>query len=306
MFCGQCGRSLDPKDRFCAGCGAPTPAQRDITQDVISTTPLPPPLAAPPPPPVATRPSVAPPPPPIAATQVLPLPSAPPPPAPHAQVVLPPAPQRTGSSGLKIFGCLVAGFLGLILLIVIAYLSWPGPKPQDAVTHIRHAFAQHDVVEFNEYVDQDNVLGDAMDQIADAIAKGATSDQNQQSQAVAGIGGRIASNLLKPQVVPQMKQEVDEFVGSSTLAPSNNQNQSQQEQIFLQILHGVLDSQLTYQDSSVVSKSGDSATLGVRVKSPLKDEPVTLTLRMRLDQNHWRVVAISHLDELLDQIASHS
>lgn len=82
-FCASCGRPLGGETRFCAGCGAPA---------------LPPapggPVASPPAPPVY---------------------AAPPPAAAPPQYYAPPPPRKSGCSG-----CLIAAFVGVILLLAIA------------------------------------------------------------------------------------------------------------------------------------------------------------------------------------------
>lgn len=180
------------------------------------------------------------------------------------------------------------------------------PDPRDTVTQIRNAFEQRDVNSFEQYVNVHAVLDDGIDQMADSLASSTTSDSEAWAKAAAKVGARTMAEQLKPQMLPEMEDEVREFVSAGSWRAAGDPDQSGDSHLLMYFLHSALGSELVYEDCNVVSKWGDSAEVDVHVKSPLKNEPLTVKLKMQMDNGHWRVVAISQLPELLNQMVSTS
>ncbi len=180
------------------------------------------------------------------------------------------------------------------------------PDPRDTVTQIRNAFEQRDVNRFEQYVDVHGVLDDGIDQMADSLASSTTSDSEPWAKAATRIGARAMAEQLKPQMLPEMEDEVREFVSAGSWQAADDPDKSGDSHLLMYFLHSALGTELVYEDCKVVSKWGDSAEVDVHVKSPLKNEPLTVKLKMQMDNGHWRVQAISQLPELLNQMVSTS
>lgn len=200
-----------------------------------------------------------------------------------------------------VLGLAVLGIVGLAVAHVLLQ-----PDPRDAVTQIRNAFEQRDVNTFEHYVDVHQVLNDGIDQMADSLASSTTSGSEAWAKTATRIGARAMAEQLKPQMLPEMEDEVREFVSAGSWQAAGDPDESGDSHLLMYFLHAALGSELVYEDCNVVSKWGDSAEVDVHVKSPLNNQPLTVKLKMQMDNGHWRVQAISQLPELLNQMVSTS
>lgn len=217
-----------------------------------------------------------------------------------------PPPLPVASAGKRpLWPWLVAAAVLVIVILATAHVLLQ-PDPRDSVTQIRNAFEQRNVTVFEQYVNVHEVVSDGVDQIADAMASSGTSDSEAWARAAAKFGARAMAEQLKPQLLPQMEDEVRDFVSGGSWRAPDDPDPSGDSHLLMYYLHSALGTELSYQDCNVASKFGDSADVDVRVKSPLKDETLTVRLRMQMDDGRWRVVGISHLPELLNQIVSTS
>lgn len=191
-----------------------------------------------------------------------------------------------------------AGALVVVVALVVLAALLSGPKPEDSLDHARAAYLRRDQANFDRYVDVSSVLSDGVDQMVDAIM-----EQNNTS-GLARVAIAAAVPALKSIYLPSASQAVDQFIISGVL-PQDPQSSSSDPAAALiasnvsAALRKVAASALTYQgvESDVISN--DTATLAVRVATPLSSQPMVVKVRMQKASGYWRVVAIEDLAGLL-------
>ena len=302
--CHTCGRRVDSEAHFCAACGSPvlgssntiveasvpasSPSESSLLQRTAASSLAP----APPPPPV----KFAPPPPP---------PRSPPNSAPvdgpgeindRVGAVL----RRSTAHPVR------THYLRIIVIVVLVgiaasatYFYLHTPDPEVSLDQVRLAYAQQDQLSFDKYVDVEAVLGNGIDQFADYYAL--------QHKIAHPIFFKAGISVGEQMYLPQIAQSVDNFVVTGNLPDlpvwaTDNATVSEAISDAAKVLHRVIQAQLKYQ--GVVSKtvSGADATVEVRIKSPLSTGAMTVRLQMRRVHNHWRIVAIEDVPQILQEM----
>jgi len=326
-FCTSCGKQSGPDDHFCKSCGKPitsgepnVPAAAADTQNipakpstphseiVIPVHPMEP--VAPIPPAAATvfchacgkqapagyefcescgaslrgNAAAAPAHPPASAQQYAPPPS-----------VIPP--QRKSHLGLWLG--VVFGTLAIIVIVLLIAL-FSGRRPETSLDQLRTAYLQHDQTSFDKYVDVNSVLNDWTDQGVNEWLR----QQNAGALETATV--QVVSGAVKSAYIPGLSQSVDQMVVSGTL-PDQSQNSDDKTTAFLtgfvsSILRSIASSQLTYQGVQSKTITNNDAEVTVGVTSSLSTQPFSVRLKMHLDGDHWRVVAVENLAGLLNQL----
>lgn len=208
-------------------------------------------------------------------------------------------PATRGRIGLWIAASVAVGIVSIILFV----LSFK-PKPEDGFDQARMAYLNHDQANFDKYVDVQSVLSDWTDQAAAYLLQ---ANQPSTRKWLVVQGSDLA---IKTMLVPKFSATIDRLVVSGTLAKAAGTDESEQTERFStslttflsSALHTLVSSQLSYEGVASKSVSGDDALLGVNVRTALSDKPIVVKLRMHRDGDHWRVVAVRDLADLLLQL----
>ena len=194
-----------------------------------------------------------------------------------------------------------AGAAAVVLAVIVVVALLSGPRPEDSLDRARAAYLQRDQVNFDKYVDVTSVLSDGVDQIASVIL------QQNNTGGIARLAIEAAIPALKSIYLPSTAQAVDQFIISGNL-PQDSQSSSRDPASTLvagyvsAALRKVAASALSYQGVESRQISGSSATLSVRVATPLSGQPMVLRVRMQKGDGYWRVVAIEDVAGLVRKL----
>ena len=185
-------------------------------------------------------------------------------------------------------------------LVVLAVLL-SGSKPEDSLDHARAAYLQRDQANFDRYVDVASVLSDSVDQIVGAMMQ----QNNTGSLARLAIGAAVPA--LKSVYLPSASRAIDQFIISGALpqdpqSPGGDAAGSLIAGYVSAAIRKVAMSGMSYQGVETKSISGNSATLDVRVATPLSSKPALLRVRMQKADGYWRLVAIEDLAGLFREL----
>jgi hypothetical protein len=200
------------------------------------------------------------------------------------------------------FGVWLGVIFGVIAIVVIVLLIalFSGPKPETSLDQLRTAYLQHDQASFDKFVDVNSVLNDWTDQGVNEWLK------QQSAGALETAAVQVIAGAVKSAYIPGLSQSVDQMVVSGTL-PDQSQNSDDKVTAFLtgfvsSVLRSIASSQLTYQGVQSKSITNNDAEVTVGVTSSLSAQPFSVRLKMHLDGDHWRVVAVENLAGLLNQL----
>jgi zinc-ribbon domain len=218
--------------------------------------------------------------------------------APQAAPPPPPPPRRSRSSLTAILA-IAGGVLALGVVLLLVDLAWPRPDPMLAIQQLRQAYAQRDVPAFRRCVDEERLLGDAIDQMAGPLAAAYNSAIGGDSP-ISNPAAWLALQGIRPKAVEELRDIVEETVGGGAWSEQAD-DLSPGHAILLSLVHGVLGSEFSYESASVARRSGGSATVVVMVDAPSHSDPVPVTVDLSYDGGQWRVVRVK---DILKTIAS--
>ena len=94
----------------------------------------------------------------------------------------------------------IAMFLGLLVavLAVAAFQFWPRPDPRESTEQIRVALLRHDLPAFEQHVELDRVLTDAIAQVASFAASEAAVREFGATPGEAAMAGATACSPTTP------------------------------------------------------------------------------------------------------------
>jgi hypothetical protein len=204
------------------------------------------------------------------------------------------------------FWLALVGSSGLIgaSIIAIGAIVLAAPPPEQSLQEARAAYLHHDLAAFRNYVDVNAILSDGVDQlvVSPALRDATHTDNPIEGFLAAGVG--VAADSWKQAYLPQWSDFIERFVVTGEMP-----NQSPSDAIFTVMGSGILRSmaaaQWTYM--GVAGKptiSGSRALVTVYVRSGSNYEPFLMTLKLRSHGDHWQVVGVQDLPQLLKQLST--
>lgn len=209
------------------------------------------------------------------------------------------APVRRSHVGLWLLT--IFGIIVLFVIVLVVVLN-AGPKPEDSLDQMRAAYLAHDQATFDKYVDVNSVLSDWTDQSVNALMK------QQNAGAIETAAAQVLAGTAKGAVLPGLAQSVDQMVVTGTLPDQSQNGGNDQVTVYVtsfisSVIRNIATSQLTYQgvqSKTVVNKT--DAVVKVICGTSLSSQPVIVEVKMHLDGDHWRVVAVDDVPGLLRQL----
>ncbi len=202
--------------------------------------------------------------------------------------------------------------LGIAALAVLTgieiYSMWPRPDPLDTILQVREAFAHRDVGAFRQYVDEDALLSDGLNQMAGPIAKTLQKQSSAESRLLASIGAETGLRLLRPQILPQLKGLAEGAVeGTTSAEPAAgdvNRDAASGRAIAVGLLRRAFDADASYVDSRVEHRSGGSAVVLVQLEIESQPETIPVRLDLRMREGRWRIVRVRDIAQTLAKLDS--
>jgi hypothetical protein len=194
----------------------------------------------------------------------------------------------------------------MAVLAAVVVLFWPRPDPRESVEQIRVALLHHDLPAFEQHVELDRLLTDAIVQAASfAASEGVVTefDAGPGTAALAGSTAAALASAAAPQLIPELARLSRQLVSAGTwTAQGMAASPGDPSPVLMQFMSEALSSQLSYRGAEVLSRQGPAAQVAVSVATPLQVQPLTIRLRMEIAEGRWRVVGIDDLAGLIRQV----
>lgn len=175
---------------------------------------------------------------------------------------------------------------GLMASGAFGYWYWI-QTPKYSLGQIRKAFATHDVSKFEEYVDVESVLSrliDALMKYTMPIPPGETGD---------------SSAALKTQMHDVARERVLRLIEEGFPDSSASESESEDAELRTILQKAGVDEdgflRVTY-----IKKQGKIALAGLGFRNTKRDADETIELKMRDVGQHWQVIELTNVIELLD------
>ncbi len=194
-----------------------------------------------------------------------------------------------------------------VLLLIGAFVTVEAltVSPEASLQAARTAYLEHDLAGFKEYVDVDGILKDGVDQIVVLPAlRHASKTDDVIAEAVAG-GLAIGGVSWRDKYVPRLADQIEQFVVSGSL-PDQSNSDALATAVSSELLRGLVVTQLTFNGFVRSEQVSDSeALVTVQVQGPVSNPiPVDMSLKLRSEGLHWKVVSIQNLPSLLSRLAN--
>ena len=182
----------------------------------------------------------------------------------------------------KILGALLAA---IIVAGGAGWWHWTH-TPQYCLSRIGAAIANHDVAEFERLVDLQSVLSRLAD---DALASKGVSDN-------AFAAGLV--QMMKPMLISaatdMVRKRIESGGDDAPASPNGNEKVSG-------VLHRIPMTK-NFEGIKYVRHEGKIATVGLEIRQPKLGITKTLDIRMREEDGHWRVAALSNFTQYTAEI----
>jgi len=178
-----------------------------------------------------------------------------------------------------------------------AYNRWT-KSPQYSLKQVHKAFEQHDVINFEKYVDINDVATRYMD---DAIAS-ELGDETEGDDWASGLAQGMVQ-MMKPQLVNMIEEQVKALVEDEQL-PTEEEAEEVDAINLLSFFAEDKQSELEYTGVEDVRKDGNIATLTLGFHHDKYDANPVLEVKMRKMDGYWQVAelpnAVAFFGELED------
>ncbi|RTQ48403.1 DUF2939 domain-containing protein [Hymenobacter gummosus] len=190
--------------------------------------------------------------------------------------------------------------LALAVVVIGGYLYYrevtTGPK--FALGQAAKAVHDHDVSNFEKYVDVESVTGSLVDQVA---------DQSKAMGLVVPGGGLVTRGLLglaKPQLAKAARKEVQRFVETGSLeAAAASQPERTVKVSMAALASKVISPESSFKGVKYVNEQGEQALVGLEFTQPKYDTTMVLEVKMRDRGDYWQVTEITNLGQTLGHVA---
>lgn len=187
---------------------------------------------------------------------------------------------------------IAAGLLG-------AYMYWK-TTPSYSLVRLTMSVKNHDVEEFEKYMDVSSLLDNLFTDVIENEMKSAGAEQAAEMQMAMGFFA-----LLKPTLIDMTKKEVLKAVETGSFDNFKEENESDMMGGGAALGSPAAQNYMKNFDPSAVKyvkKEGQVARVGVAVKDD-KGEEVVIELLMRKKDGRWQIFSIGNIVELTQRLA---
>ena len=177
------------------------------------------------------------------------------------------------------------------------YIYWT-KTPTYALTQVAVAAESRDVALFHRYVNVETVASRAVDVLLDSLMEEMESEPRSGFEAIGQAFGVGLIKLMKPRLVQEAKQQIDQSIEAGTFKPLGTATASDSKASLDKIRVSV---GTTFRGVRSVERDGKIAIATVDMEREDAHDDRVLKLMLRQEQDgHWQVVEIYNLSELLE------
>jgi hypothetical protein len=199
-------------------------------------------------------------------------------------------------SRMLLLNCSIIAVTGLSLIIQRAAAF---PMAEDSLDAARTAYFQHDVASFHTYVDVNAILSNGIDQLVENPALQTASHSDSFLGALLSAGVAVGAEAAKS-YIPALSQSVEQTLVAGTL-PSDSD--SPLPAIASGLVKALAIPKWTYYGVAKTREISDTeVSMFVLVHNQSTGKRVYIKLKSVRDGDHWRVVAVQNLPDVLQRL----
>jgi len=189
-------------------------------------------------------------------------------------------------------------FLAILVLALLGgYLYYRSfvSGPKYSLLQAKEAAQNHNMAEFEKYVDVKSLTTNLVDQVA--------QQQSLISSLVPGLGiAKGALQYLKPTLANAAHSEVKNYIETGEI--SQAARTSRRPIISLAALAGkIISDSSEFKGISYVKESGETALVGLKFTQPKYDTTMVLEVKMIDKGDYWQATEISNMGSLISHVA---
>jgi hypothetical protein len=215
--------------------------------------------------------------------------------------VPPPFPEPSRHRGRNSFFVILGVILVGCGIVCAALLLWPRPDPIETIDEIQRAYTNRDVASFDRDVDIESILTGLA---RDTVNFVAVSDYSPTYRLLTALPRYFLLQKVRKWVIPKLVEVTRETVSGGDPSVDLPANDFGMNPRLYELLSEAISKDLSFQGARLVSNSGTSAIVDVIVNSKLSEQPIVVRLRMKPDGDHWKVVSIENVAEIVGQVAN--
>lgn len=202
---------------------------------------------------------------------------------------------------LKIFAAAIL----LVLIIIggsLAYFNFYVKTPEYTLKAIQESIQNHDIDEFNKYVDIDNVVAGVTNNILDSII---ASQENLPEEAKVAMNS--LATMFKAPLIASLQEGLNNYVKTGSWQSGNTTADSQGAMINSDmIIEQAGLSDLNFEGIDYINKNEENRTAeaGIKVTQSEINQPFIFKVSLEEQADgYWKVVSIDNVDEFIKALA---
>jgi len=191
----------------------------------------------------------------------------------------------------------VGAALGFMLILAIAggWYWYYIRSPKYSLFQARDAIQEHDLINFQKYVDEDSLTTQAVDDVVATMLETANRSQSPGSSLANGL-----IELMKPRFVSTLKTQIDSAVETGEIEkPGSGDRVTGAPFSMSPFWPGTQKNAPSFTAVEVVGTSGKISLVRVQLTIPNRTEPLTVDFKLRQRAGYWQVVNIANLRALI-------
>jgi hypothetical protein len=186
----------------------------------------------------------------------------------------------------------------LILLVVLGlvggflYYRHFTTTPKYSLLQAHEALQQHDMAQFQKYVNIESVTGSLIDQLA----------ANQSLVSALNPGSLLTKQVLrfmKPQLSQVAEKEILKYVETGDFRKDPNAPRKKIDISLSGLWHKVVSDSAAFKEVQYVNEQGETALVGLAFTQPRYDTTLVLEVKMQDKGDYWQVIQLTNTNELL-------
>lgn len=202
---------------------------------------------------------------------------------------------------LKIFAAAIL----LVLIIIggsLAYFNFYVKTPEYTLKTIQESIQNHDIEEFNKYVDVDNVVAGVTNNILDSII---ASQDNLPEEAKVAMNS--LATMFKAPLVASLQEGLNNYVKTGSWQSGNTTADAQGAMINSDMIieqAGLTDLNFEGIDYINTNEENKTAEAGIKVTQSEINQPFVFKVSLEEQADgYWKVVSIDNFDDFIKALA---
>jgi hypothetical protein len=189
----------------------------------------------------------------------------------------------------------------LLLVVIVAtiggYLFYRNfvTSPKYSLLQAHEAMQDHNMAEFEKYVNVESVAGNLIDDMAQQ--RGLLSMINPGSLAL-----KQALQFMKPQLAGVARKEVQKYVETGSFA-KDPAKKKKVDLSFNGLWHKVISDSSQFKGVKYTREEGETAFVGLEFTQPRYDTTFVLEVKMQNKGDYWQATEITNTGEIVKGVA---